>query len=76
MSEKLYYRKDCPFCKKVLNFATENNIKLELRDVEDDNNLNDLLNLGGKKQTPFLIDEEKNIQMYESDDIIEYLKNL
>ena len=28
---------------------------------------------GGKRQTPFLVDEERQITMYESDDIIEYL---
>ena len=30
--------------------------------------------MGGKEMVPFLYDPEKKVQMYESDDIIEYLK--
>ena len=32
--------------------------------------------MGGKRQVPFLVDTDRNIQMYESDDIIEYLKTV
>ena len=31
--------------------------------------------IGGKSQVPFLYDKENKIKMYESDDIIEYLKD-
>lgn len=34
-----------------------------------------LLKLGGKAQVPFLDDIENGTSMYESDDIIEYVKN-
>lgn len=32
-----------------------------------------LVEKGGKRQVPFLVDDEKNVSMYESGDIIEYL---
>jgi glutathione S-transferase len=35
----------------------------------------ELKNLGGKIQVPFLVDPEKNIKMYESDDIISYIED-
>jgi glutathione S-transferase len=33
----------------------------------------ELMDKGGKLQVPFLVDEERGVSMYESDDIIEYL---
>jgi glutathione S-transferase len=33
-----------------------------------------LLKLGGKEQVPFMVDTDKGVMMYESEDIIEYLK--
>lgn len=34
----------------------------------------ELVNLGGKQQVPFLVDEANNVQMYESDEIIKYAR--
>tara|TARA_B100001989_G_C24499205_1_gene443880 strand:+ start:425 stop:685 length:261 start_codon:yes stop_codon:yes gene_type:complete len=51
------------------------NVELELKDVsEDEAALAELLEKGGEKQVPFLVDAEKNVSMYESSDIIEYLR--
>lgn len=70
----LYYKPTCPFCKKVLEFAKENDIKLNLLNiVEDEKNAATLIDHGGKRQVPYLVDEEKSTSLYESDDIIEYL---
>ena len=33
-----------------------------------------LLKLGGKEQFPFLVDTDKGEMMYESDDIVEYVR--
>ena len=33
-----------------------------------------LIEIGGKSQVPFLVDTDKNIKMYESDAIIEYIQ--
>lgn len=71
----LYISETCPYCRKVIDFFEENNIKYNKKNVIEPENLNMLLKLGGKAQVPFLDDFEKNISMYESDDIIEYLMN-
>jgi len=34
----------------------------------------EVLEIGGKRQVPFLVDESANISMYESEEIIDYLK--
>lgn len=72
----LFYKPSCYFCQKVLSFATDNHLSLELRDiVADTAHATNLIAQGGKRQVPYLIDEEKGISMYESDDIIAYLQN-
>lgn len=75
---ELYLAERCPYCVKVRVFlegagvayvskpiplgAATSPLKEELR------------KLGGKTQVPYLVDPEKNVKMYESDDIIEYVK--
>ncbi len=72
----LYILETCPYCRKVMSFLSENNIKFHKFEVSNKDNIQKLLVLGGKEQVPFLFDEDSNIKMYESDDIIEYLKSL
>ena len=72
----LYILETCPYCKKVLTFMAENGIICNKIDIVDRQNEDSLIKLGGKRQVPFLIDKERNIQMYESNDIIEYLKTI
>ena len=71
----LYISETCPYCRKVIDFFEENNIKYNKKNVIEPEDLNMLLKLGGKAQVPFLDDFENNISMYESDDIIEYVMN-
>ena len=68
----LYYKKSCPYCAKVLRFMEENKITLDMRDTLQPGNQNDLIRVGGKKQVPCLVIDGK--AMYESDDIIDYLR--
>ncbi len=42
--------------------------------ISDDTNAAELIRRGGKRQTPYFVDESKGVAMYESDDIVEYLK--
>lgn len=72
---ELFVLDSCPYSIKVMNFMKENNIKYKKRVVSEPENYDLLQKLGGKSQVPFLYDEEKGLKMYESDDIIEYLKN-
>ena len=69
----LYTRPGCPFCEHVLGVAQKLDVTIDERDISDEKNLKELLEKGGKQQVPFLIDEEKDVQLYESDDIIRYL---
>ena len=66
----------CPYCKKVIDYLESTKLKYELLDINNQQNYDMMIQLGGKRQVPFLFDNEKNITMYESKDIIEYLKNL
>lgn len=71
----LYILETCPFCRKVMSFFDENNIKYNKKDILEQDNLDELMKLGGKQQVPFLVDNDNNKSIYESDDIIEYVKN-
>ena len=70
----LFILETCPYCKKVMDFLKENNIKYHKFDIINKDNILRLLSIGGKEQVPFLYDEDTNDKVYESDDIIEYVK--
>lgn len=69
----LYMKKACPYCQKVLRFMDANKINLDVRDTLQPGNQDDLIRIGGKKQVPCLVIDGK--AMYESDDIIAYLRD-
>ncbi len=73
---ELYILPMCPYCRKVLAFLDENNIEYVTYDINESQNEKNLIQLGGKSQVPYLVDSENNVQMYESDDIIAYVKSL
>jgi len=58
-----------------MNYMDENKIKYNKFDTSIDDNALRLLTIGGKDQVPFLYNEETNDKLYESDMIIDYLKN-
>ncbi len=61
--------------RRVMQVAKALNVPLELKDIfADEATLAELLEKGGKKQTPFLVDDAKNVSMYESEDIIDYIR--
>lgn len=65
----------CPFCQRVLDFCVMHSIDLEIKDVRENEDFREeLIVLWGKKQVPFLSDEDAWVQMYESWDIITYLE--
>jgi len=74
---ELYCYDECPFCLNVLSFLNENNL---LDHVTLKNTLlhanykSELIEKGGKPQVPCLI-ENGNKVLYESQDIINYLKS-
>lgn len=73
---ELFVLETCPYCQKVMNFLDKEHMRYNKIDISDKEAENALIKLGGKRQVPFLVDTERNIQMYESNDIIEYLKTI
>ena len=71
----LYYRPTCSYCQDVLGEAETFGVSIRLKDISSDAALaSELMEHGGKRQVPFLVDSEKGIKMYESEDIIDYIK--
>lgn len=75
MSEyKLFVGTACPHCRKVENFMEENNIEIQIVNINEDGEaMKELIEKGGKRQVPCLFHDGE--YMYESNDIIEFLKN-
>lgn len=69
----LYVRTGCQFCAKVLRAGEELGIEFNLKNVADEGVSEELIARGGKRQMPYFVDEEKGVEMYESEDIIDYL---
>tara|TARA_B100000963_G_scaffold159108_1_gene138482 strand:- start:391 stop:774 length:384 start_codon:yes stop_codon:yes gene_type:complete len=78
MDLSLYDFSTCPFCIKVRRYMHENNIHIEILDAaNNETHKSDLLAYGGKQQVPCLRIPKQgsdDIWLYESDDIISYLK--
>lgn len=73
---RLFMLDTCGYCRRVVEYLDENNIPYEKIDISEKENEEALVRIGGKRQVPFIIDTDKNIEMYESNDILEYLKTL
>ena len=69
----LYVKTNCAFCAIVLAKVDELGIKVDERNISDKVYAAELIEKGGKRQVPFLIDEECGVSMFESSDIIDYL---
>ena len=70
---ELYTITNCPYCLKVLNYMKQAGIEMPIHDAKA--NLADretLVRVGGKYQAPCLFID--GVAMYESDDIIAWLK--
>lgn len=70
---ELYYKPTCPYCMKVIRFLEKNELDIPLINIDEDNKHRETLeSVGGKVQVPCLFIDGK--PMYESSDIIAYLK--
>lgn len=77
---ELYQSEDCPYSEKVRQRLTElgisyvvHNPRLHGGEVRNEQTHDELLTLGGEDQIPFLVDHQRDVTMYESDDIVDYL---
>ena len=70
----LYINPQCPYCKNTLAVARELGVHLNLQDVHHPEMLAELIRLGGKRQFPFMVDDKRDVSLYESEDINDYLR--
>lgn len=50
-------------------------VEFDLKDIEaDDAIVAELIEKGGKRQVPYLVDTDRDVAMYESADIIDYIR--
>ncbi len=73
---ELFMLEFCGYCKKVISYMDEHNIPYKTIDISDKANEEELIRIGGRRQVPFLLDRENKVEMYESDDILEYLREM
>mgnify|MGYP003553240625 FL=1 len=71
----LYYKPTCAFCRRVMAVIDRLELEVAMKNVAEDNIKAELEALGGKSQTPFLLDTNKEVSLYESDDIVNHLQN-
>lgn len=78
MEEKLilYLRGDhsCSYCEKVRAEMERLGLEFLERDINQTDVADELIERGGKLQVPYLVDVENAVEMYESDDIIGYVR--
>lgn len=70
----LYVKTGCPYCHRVFEVTDELGIDYEEKNIADDAAAAELVALGGKRQVPYLVDGERGVGMYESEDIAKYLR--
>ena len=69
----LYHFAGCPYCQRVKDFLSKENISVPMKDIHANPEYRDeLIKLGGKGQVPCLVIDGK--ALYESTDIIEWFK--
>jgi len=76
---ELYLSDTCPYCTRVHQFMEVNDVpyvtKPVLRGMFTDSGFGEeLRKRGGKVQVPYLVDPERDVEMYESEDIIAYIQ--
>ncbi|HET9641722.1 MAG TPA: glutathione S-transferase N-terminal domain-containing protein [Candidatus Paceibacterota bacterium] len=71
----LYIKDGCPYCIRVLGSLKNIGVAFETKNIADDAVAGELVKRGGKRQVPYLVDPERNVEMYESEDIVKYLED-
>ena len=69
----LYMRPACSYCERVLREANALGIGFNLKNIANPTHANDLIVRGGKQQVPYLVDADRAVELYESEDIARYL---
>ena len=71
---ELYQIEHCPYCVKVREKLEQLGLSYIMHNRSNPEREKEMIELGGSRQVPFLVDKEKNVKLYESDDILRYLE--
>ena len=72
----LYFKPTCPFCRRVVAVIERLELEVEMKDITADETFaEELEEKGGKRQVPYLVDTDKNVFLFESDDIVKHLQD-
>lgn len=69
---QLFVKTGCPFCDRTIAAFGAYGVPYEEKNVSDPEVVKELMELGGKKQEPFMVDGDT--MMYESKSIIDYIE--
>ena len=69
----MYVKTGCPYCALAIGKVDDLGLKVEYKNIADDAVAAELVERGGKRMVPYLVDEERGVEMYESSDIVDYL---
>lgn len=77
----LYVKSNCRFSAKAIASLKEHNVPYTEKNISDPKVLAELIELGGKRQVPFLDDDSRtpyliddDVDMYESNAIVRYVE--
>ncbi len=70
----MYVKTGCPYCARALHVVEELGLHVEQKNIADDAVAAELVARGGKRQVPYLVDTDTGAEMYESEDIADYLE--
>ena len=75
---EIYHAERCPYCIKVRQYLENAGVAYISKPVPLGSRTSvlkdELLKVGGKTQVPFLVDPQRDVKMFESDDIIAYVQ--
>ncbi len=63
----------CEYSAHVRSVLQALSLPFTEKTTSDDMSAVELIRRGGRRQTPYFVDESKGVAMYESEDIVEYL---
>jgi glutaredoxin 2 len=70
----LYIEDGCAYSARVMEVIKELGLHPTLKNINDIRSRHELISRGGADQVPFLLDEEKGAQFYDSERIVQYLR--
>ena len=70
---KLYVKTGCPYCAVAMGKLHDLSLPYEEKNIADPAVSAELVARGGMRQVPYLVDDARGVEMYESADIVRYL---